>query len=91
MDWVASILCRCVGGCQPRRGTSCLAPCARARNNPVVQIRGASWEDAEQVVDLIGATLGVAGIRLEHLRSEWERPDFRLGEDNLVAERGRQR
>jgi ribosomal protein S18 acetylase RimI-like enzyme len=34
------------------------------------------------------AALGVAGIRIEHLRAEWERPHFRLGEDNLVADLG---
>ena len=61
----------------------------RGRNNPVVEIRGAGWEDAEQVVALIaardGTSPGVTEIRVEHLRGEWERPDFRLGEDNLVA------
>ena len=55
----------------------------------MVKIRGARWEDAEQIVALIaarnGATPGVVEIRLEHLRSEWERPDVRLAEDNLVA------
>ena len=55
----------------------------------MVEIRGAGWEDAEQVVALIaardGTAPGVVEIRLEHLRAEWERPDFRLGQDNLVA------
>ena len=31
------------------------------------------------------AAAGVAGVRVEHLRTEWERPDFRLAEDNFVA------
>ena len=57
-----------------------------------MEIRPARWEDLEQVVDLLGAqnraAAGVAGIRVEHLRSEWELPGFRLGEDNLVAEDG---
>ena len=55
-----------------------------------------AWRSARQAgttssrsSTLIGAqnraALGVAGIRVEHLRSEWEQPDFRLGEDNIVA------
>ena len=33
-----------------------------------------------------GLRVGVAGVRVEHLRSEWETPGFALGEDNFVAE-----
>jgi ribosomal protein S18 acetylase RimI-like enzyme len=55
-----------------------------SRKNPPVQIRGAGWGDAERVVELIGAQGDAA---LAHLRREWERPDFELGLDNVVAER----
>jgi ribosomal protein S18 acetylase RimI-like enzyme len=48
-----------------------------------VEIRGATLEDAEQVVGLIGAEGADA---LAHLRAAWTRPHFRLGLDNLVAE-----
>jgi GNAT superfamily N-acetyltransferase len=54
-----------------------------------MEIRGADWDDLERAVQLLGAqnraAVGVAGVRLEHLRTEWERPDFRLAEDNFVA------
>ena len=33
-----------------------------------------------------GLRVGVAGVRVEHLRSEWETPGFALGQDNFVAE-----
>jgi ribosomal protein S18 acetylase RimI-like enzyme len=53
-------------------------------------IRPATWDDLPDVVDLLGAqsraVSGIAGIRIEHLRSEWELPGFELGRDNLVAE-----
>jgi hypothetical protein len=55
-------------------------------------IRGAGWEDLDAVVELLGAqnraASGIAGIRAEHLRSEWEQPGFTLGVDNLVADEG---
>jgi predicted N-acetyltransferase YhbS len=54
-----------------------------------MEIRGAEWDDLERAVELLGvqnrAAVGVSGVRVEHLRTEWERPDFRLAEDNLVA------
>ncbi len=57
-----------------------------------MEIRPASWDDLEEVVDLIGAqnraALGIAGITVETLRGDWTRPGFELGVDNLVAENG---
>jgi mycothiol synthase len=53
-------------------------------------IRAAGWEDLGAVVELLGAqnraASGVAGIRAEHVRTEWALPGFTLGEDNLVAD-----
>jgi ribosomal protein S18 acetylase RimI-like enzyme len=58
----------------------------------VVAIRPAGWGDLEAVADLLGAqnraAVGVAGVRAEHLRSEWAIPGFSVGKDNLVAEVG---
>jgi hypothetical protein len=58
-----------------------------------VQIRPATWDDLERVVDLITAqsraAMGVAAVRIEHVRGEWELPSFDVGRDNLVAERHR--
>jgi ribosomal protein S18 acetylase RimI-like enzyme len=55
-----------------------------------VAIRAAGWEDLDAAADLLGAqnpaAVGVAGVRAEHLRSEWSTPGFSLGEDNVVAE-----
>ena len=48
-----------------------------------MEIRGARLDDAKQVVELIGTQSDAA---IEHLLAEWERPDFELGQDNLVAE-----
>ena len=47
-----------------------------------MEIRGARPEDAEQVVELTAAS---GGLALDHLRAEWQRPDFSLGLDNVVA------
>src|SRR5262249_5984508 len=56
----------------------------------VMAIRPAGWADLEAAAELLGAqnrvAVGVAGVRAEHLRSEWELPGFALGEDNIVAE-----
>ncbi len=55
-------------------------------------IRPAGWGDLEAAAELLGAqnraAVGVAGVRAEHLRSEWKQPGFALGEDNFVAEDG---
>jgi mycothiol synthase len=55
-------------------------------------IRPATWDDLEAAAELLGsqnrAAVGVAGVRAEHLRSEWEAPGFAVGEDNLVAAEG---
>jgi ribosomal protein S18 acetylase RimI-like enzyme len=56
----------------------------------VVAVRPAGWDDLDAAADLLGAqnraAVGVAGVRVEHLRSEWSTVGFALGEDNLVAE-----
>jgi ribosomal protein S18 acetylase RimI-like enzyme len=56
----------------------------------VMVIRSAGWGDLEAAAELLGAQnralVGVAGVRVEHLRSEWETPGFALGKDNFVAE-----
>ncbi|HWE80734.1 MAG TPA: GNAT family N-acetyltransferase [Gaiellaceae bacterium] len=53
-------------------------------------VRATKWEDLDAVVELLGAqnraASGVAGVRAEHLRSEWKVPGFVLGRDNLVVE-----
>ena len=53
-------------------------------------VRPAGWDDLEAAADLLGAqnraAVGVAGVRTEHLRSEWSTPGFALGEDNFVTE-----
>jgi predicted N-acetyltransferase YhbS len=53
-------------------------------------IRPATWDDLEAAADLLGsqnrAAVGIAGVRSEHLRSEWEAAGFTLGKDNVVAE-----
>jgi ribosomal protein S18 acetylase RimI-like enzyme len=55
-------------------------------------IRPATWADLADAVELLGAqsraASGIAGMRIEHLRSEWNLPGFELGRDNLVAEEG---
>jgi ribosomal protein S18 acetylase RimI-like enzyme len=57
-----------------------------------VRIRPATWDDLGQVVDLLAAqnraATGLAGVRIEHVRAEWELPGFEVGLDNLVAEHG---
>jgi ribosomal protein S18 acetylase RimI-like enzyme len=53
-------------------------------------IRPATWADLDDAAELLGAqsraASGIAGVRIEYLRSEWELPGFELGRDNLVAE-----
>jgi len=53
-------------------------------------VRPAGWGDLEAAVELLGAqnraAVGVAGVRAELVRSEWNAPGFAVGEDNLVAE-----
>jgi len=53
-------------------------------------IRPATWDDLEAAAELLGsqnrAAVGVAGVRADHLRSEWGTAGFAVGEDNVVAE-----
>jgi predicted N-acetyltransferase YhbS len=53
-------------------------------------IRPAGWNDLEAAAELLGAqnraAVGVAGVRAEHLRAEWEAPGYEVGTDNVVAE-----
>ena len=64
------------------------APVARIRS---MAIRGATRGDLEAAAELLGAqnraAVGVVGVGVEHLRSEWARPGFTLGVDNVVAEK----
>jgi len=64
-------------------------PPARIRNTV---IRPATSDDLEPVVELIAArnraATGVAGIRLEHLRADWELSEFSLERDTAVVEDG---
>lgn len=59
---------------------------------PGMAIRPAGWAGLEAAVGLLGGqnrtALGSAGVRVGHLRSEWELPGSALGEDNILAEEG---
>lgn len=52
-------------------------------------LRGATWDDFEAVVDLLArqrrASTGLAGVRAELVRAEWELPSFEVGRDNWLA------
>ena len=62
----------------------------RVARIPGMAIRPARWSDLEAATELLGAqnraAVGVAGVRVEYLRSEWELPGFALGDDNVIAE-----
>jgi ribosomal protein S18 acetylase RimI-like enzyme len=54
-----------------------------------VPVRGATWEDFDAVVELLadqarGAN-GVATVRAEFVRADWEVPSFEVGRDNWIA------
>jgi ribosomal protein S18 acetylase RimI-like enzyme len=52
-------------------------------------VRGATWDDFDHVVDLLvrqsRAASGVAAVREEFVRTDWELPSFEVGLDNWVA------
>src|SRR5436309_15677830 len=56
------------------------------RSDPV---RGATWDDFERVVELLvrqdRAASGVAGMREEFVRTDWELPSFEVGRDNWLC------
>ena len=56
------------------------------RSDPV---RGATWDDFDAVVDLLvrqnRAATGIAAVRPEFVRAEWEVPSFEVGRDNWLA------
>jgi ribosomal protein S18 acetylase RimI-like enzyme len=56
------------------------------RSEPV---RGATWDDFDAVVELLArqsrAAGGVAAVRPEFVRVEWELPSFEVGRDNWLA------
>ncbi len=53
------------------------------------EIRGATWEDFDDVHTLLDvrsrAVSGVSEVEREHLRRQWELPAFVVGRDNWVA------
>ncbi len=55
-----------------------------------MRVRAATWDDLGEAVELIGvqnrAVVGLAGVRVEQVRSEWESAGFTVGLDNFVAE-----
>ncbi len=57
-----------------------------------MQVRAATWGDLGEAVELIGvqnrAVVGLAGVRVEQVRSEWEAAGFAVGLDNFVADDG---
>lgn len=59
------------------------------RSDPV---RGATWDDFDRVVQLLvaqsRAATGIAGVRAEFVRTEWELPSFEVGRDNWLAGAG---
>jgi mycothiol synthase len=65
---------------------------ARVRQNHVVEIRPAGWDDLEQVVELLRehnrVASGLAGVLAAQIHSEWKLPSFKVGRDNLVAANG---
>ena len=56
------------------------------RSEPV---RGATWDDFDGVVELLmrqnRAASGVAAVREEFVRADWELPSFELGRDNWLC------
>jgi ribosomal protein S18 acetylase RimI-like enzyme len=52
-------------------------------------VRGATWDDFDAVVELLArqsrAAGGVAKVRPEFVRAEWELPSFEVGRDNWRA------
>src|SRR5207247_6457294 len=56
------------------------------RSEPV---RGATWDDFDRVVELLvqqdRAASGVAGMREEFVRADWELPSFEVGRDNWLC------
>jgi ribosomal protein S18 acetylase RimI-like enzyme len=52
-------------------------------------LRGATWDDFDGVVELLvrqnRAATGVAAVREEFVRTEWELPSFEVGLDNWVS------
>src|SRR5579862_7174935 len=56
------------------------------RSEPV---RGATWDDFDHVVELLTAqsraATGIAGVRAEFVRTDWELPSFEVGRDNWLA------
>ncbi len=56
----------------------------------VMRVRAATWDDLGEAVELIGvqhrAVVGLAGVQVEQVRSEWESVGFTVGLDNFIAE-----
>jgi len=53
-------------------------------------VRGATWDDFNDIVGLLvrqnRAATGIALVRAEFVRAEWELPSFEVGLDNWVSE-----
>jgi ribosomal protein S18 acetylase RimI-like enzyme len=53
------------------------------------EVRGATWDDFDRVVELLvaqsRAATGIAGVRAEFVRTDWELPSFEVGRDNWLA------
>ncbi|MBV8480265.1 MAG: GNAT family N-acetyltransferase [Actinobacteria bacterium] len=54
-----------------------------------MEVRAAGWDDFDAVVDLLAAreraVHGIADLRPEHVRVDWELPSFSVGADHWVA------
>jgi ribosomal protein S18 acetylase RimI-like enzyme len=54
------------------------------------RIRGATWDDFPQVVELLvrqsRSAAGIATVREEFVRAAWELPSFEVGSDNWVCD-----
>src|SRR5262249_24430137 len=52
-------------------------------------VRGATWDDFDDIVELLArqnrAATGIAAVRPELVRAEWELPSFEVGLDNWVS------
>jgi ribosomal protein S18 acetylase RimI-like enzyme len=52
-------------------------------------VRGATWDDFDNIVELLArqnrAATGIAVVRPEFVRAEWELPSFEVGLDNWVS------